>query len=255
MKDGYSFDNNINDSYNTYLNLYNCYVNIFKDLGIGDNCVVASGDSGPIGGKLNHEIVFLDEDGDTTVWYQEHGLKFFNSLEELNDNGGTVETYLKNPEKNYHEARGIELGHLFNYGDKYSEAMDVTFINSEGKKEYIYGGCYGIGVTRLIAAIVQKYNDENGIKWPSSISPFKFYIIYNDQKFYDARKIYDELGEDICLLDDRSESLGVKLKDGDLLGISYQIILANNYQIKNRWTDEVINFNCLKDLSDYAMKI
>jgi prolyl-tRNA synthetase len=255
MKDGYSFDNNLQDSYETYLKLYNLYVKIFSTIGIEKYCVVASGDSGPIGGQLNHEIILLTPEGDTEVFFtNESFLKQYDSLNQLENNCGTVEINNKKENIIYKHQKGIELGHLFNYGDKYSQQMDVTFINNNGQKEYIYGGCYGIGVTRLIAAIIELLSDENGIVWPESIAPFKYYIIYQDHWIYEARKIYHNLGCDIALLDDRHESMGVKLKDADLLGIPYQIILGKNIEIKTRKNNNIMNFENIKSLIDYLNK-
>ena len=206
MKDGYSFHNNVDESYETYLDLYNRYVNIFNDLGIGHQCVAAAGDSGPIGGRLNHEIILLEEEGDTTVWYQE---------------------------------------------DKYGKDMDAAFINNKGQKEFFYGGCYGIGVTRLIAAVVQNHSDDKGIIWPEAMAPFFYHIVFNNDKLYDAMKIYKVLGSQICLMDVRDESMGVKLTDADILGMPYQIILGKNLEIKNRSTGIVKSFENVQNLLEF----
>jgi prolyl-tRNA synthetase len=251
MKDGYSFHNNVQESYDAYLDLYNRYVNIFNDIGIGHKCVAAAGDSGPIGGRLNHEIILLEEEGDTTVWYQQVGLNNYNDLEDLDNNCGTVEKHLKKDNIHYKEARGIELGHLFNYEDKYGKDMDAGFINNKGQKEFFYGGCYGIGVTRLIAAVVQTHSDDQGIIWPIAIAPFTYHLVFNNDKLYDAMKVYKALGSSQCLMDDRDESMGVKLMDADLLGMPYQIILGKNLEIKNRSTGQVQSFDHIQSLVDF----
>ncbi len=251
MKDGYSFHNNVEESYDAYLDLYNRYVNIFNDLGIGHQCIAASGDSGPIGGQLNHEIILLEEEGDTTVWYQTPGLTNYNHLEDLQNNCGTVEKHLKKDNISYKEARGIELGHLFNYEDKYGKDMDAGFINQQGKKELFYGGCYGIGVTRLIGAIIQTNGDDNGIIWPPAIAPFTYHLVFTGDKLYDAMKIYNGLGHDHCLVDDRDESMGVKLKDADLLGMPYQIIVGNRWEVKIRSTGVIHTFDGAQSLLNF----
>lgn len=255
MKDGYSFDNNFEDSQKTYNKLCNIYKDIFTELGIADDCILARGDSGPIGGDLNHEIILLTDDGDTTVWYNEIGLKNYDSLDSLKLNPSTVEISQKIETINYKSAKGIELGHLFNYGDKYGRTMDVSFTNSNGQLEYVHGGCYGIGVTRTIAAIIEKYSDNNGIIWPESIAPFKFYLIYKEENTYEAIKIYNQLGSNNVLMDDRKDSFGVKLQDADLLGIPYQIILGNNIELKIRKNGEILNFSMVKNLIDHILTL
>ena len=169
----------------------------------------------------------------------------------MSKNNGTVEQNQKINNTLYQESRGIELAHIFNYGDKYSQSMDVTFTNSSGMQEYIYGGCYGIGVTRTIAAIIENSSDDNGIIWPLALAPFKFHLIYQEKNTYEALKIYNQLGMNNVLMDDRNESFGVKLKDADLFGMPYQIILGNNIEIKHRKTNEITDFTSIKLLMDY----
>jgi prolyl-tRNA synthetase len=143
-------------------------------------------------------------------------------------------------------SRGIEIGHIFKLGTKYSKLMNATYLDTNGKENFIVMGCYGIGVTRILAATIEQSHDDNGIIWPDNISPFEVAIIpinYTDEKTEKAvRKIYKELslkGLDV-LVDDRNERVGVKFKDADLIGIPYRITigeknLANgNIELKAR---------------------
>lgn len=135
-----------------------------------------------------------------------------------------------------HLSRGIEVGHIFKLGTKYSEKLQATFLDHTGKEKKMIMGCYGIGITRLLAAIVEQHHDENGIIWPKAIAPFHVHIIpvwMKDEKQRKlAQTLYDQLwkkGVEV-LLDDRSEKPGVKFHDADLMGIPIQIIVGRAIQ-------------------------
>ncbi len=148
--------------------------------------------------------------------------------------------------------RGIELGHTFKLGTKYTDekSMDVTYLDDQGKKQRVVMGCYGIGIERLMAAVVEKWHDENGIIWPVSVAPFDVYMIVigkGEKEKELGEKIYDELQSNLeVLLDDRSESPGVKFKDADLIGIPFRVVIStkllreDSIEIKIRQTGEVL---------------
>jgi prolyl-tRNA synthetase len=148
--------------------------------------------------------------------------------------------------RNLKFSRGIEIGHIFKLGTKYSKSMNAMYVDVKGKKNFIVMGCYGIGVTRVLAAAIEQSYDNNGIIWPDNIAPFGVVIIPVDYKNEKIKKIteqiYNELsskGLDV-LIDDRNERLGVKFKDADLIGIPYRItiseknLLAGNIEFKAR---------------------
>ncbi|WP_163328226.1 proline--tRNA ligase [Desulfurobacterium thermolithotrophum] len=147
------------------------------------------------------------------------------------------------------EKRGIEVGHIFKLGTKYSEAMNATFVDEDGKEKPMVMGCYGIGVTRVMAAAVEQNYDENGIIWPVEIAPFEVIVIpvnvKKEEIIETAENIYDELqknGFDVAI-DDRNARLGFKFKDADLIGIPYQVIVGKKagegvVEIKVRKTGE-----------------
>jgi len=131
--------------------------------------------------------------------------------------------------------RGIEVGHIFKLGTKYSESMKATFLDKDGKMKPFIMGCYGIGVSRVLAATIEQNHDENGIIFPWQIAPFQIAVLYLKEDFKEnAEKVYKRLSQrwDV-ILDDRAERPGVKFKDLDLIGIPVQVIFGKNYE-KNR---------------------
>ena len=129
-------------------------------------------------------------------------------------------------------SRGTEVGHIFKLGTKYSEAMKATFIDENGKEKPFIMGCYGIGVTRTMASIIEQHNDENGIIWPLTVAPYHVNVIpvniKDEEQMKIANKIYEELKEigiDV-VLDDRNERAGVKFKDSDLMGIPMRVTVG-----------------------------
>jgi prolyl-tRNA synthetase len=130
------------------------------------------------------------------------------------------------------EKRGIEVGHIFKLGTKYSEAMGATFVDEDGQEKPMIMGCYGIGVTRVMAAAVEQNYDENGIIWPVEIAPFEVVVIPVNVKKDEVRQLAEEIystlqkeGFDV-LLDDRNARPGFKFKDADLIGIPFQVIVG-----------------------------
>ena len=146
-------------------------------------------------------------------------------------------------------ARGIEVGHVFKLGTRYSEAMNATFLDENGKTKPLIMGCYGIGVSRTVAAIAEQFNDENGLVWPKSVAPFHVHVIPVNMKS-DAQR---EMGENIynslqeqgyeVLLDDRAERAGVKFADADLFGLPVRVTVGKKadegiVEVKVRATGE-----------------
>ena len=136
--------------------------------------------------------------------------------------GGTLKAY-----------RGIEVGHVFFLGTKYSEAMDCTFLNAEGKSKPMVMGCYGIGVTRIMAAAIEQHHDDNGIAWPMALAPFEVAVIPlgkpGDEASEVAAGLYQELLDSgvEAILDDRKERPGVKFNDAELIGYPLQIVVGS----------------------------
>lgn len=143
---------------------------------------------------------------------------------------------IHNPEEILHTARGIEVGHIFQLGTKYSQAMGATFTAEDGTEKPFVMGCYGIGVSRLAQSAVEQSQDDDGIIWPVAIAPYQAIVIIpnvtNQEQVTIAEKIYQELNDNgiETLLDDRDERAGVKFKDADLIGIPYRIVTGRSLQ-------------------------
>jgi prolyl-tRNA synthetase len=145
------------------------------------------------------------------------------------------------------ETRGIEVGHIFKLGTKYSSALQANFLDERGEEKPMVMGCYGIGITRIVAAAIEQNYDEDGIKWPLPLAPFQVLVLpVTQEQMAEAEKIYEELtaaGAE-TLLDDREERAGVKFKDADLIGIPLRItvgpkgLATGEVEVKNRMTGE-----------------
>lgn len=145
--------------------------------------------------------------------------------------------------------RGIEVGQIFKLGTKYSSPMKCTYTNAEGKNVPMVMGCYGIGVTRTMSAIVEQYHDEHGIKWPLNVAPYQAVVVpvsmKDESQIMVAEQLYTSLQNEKCevILDDRGGSLGFKMKDWDLIGIPYIIVCGKKaadgiVEFKDRMTGE-----------------
>ena len=149
-------------------------------------------------------------------------------------------------------ARGVEVGHIFKLGTKYSETMGANYIDKDGKEKPIVMGCYGIGVGRTMAAVIEQHNDENGIVWPLALAPYEAVVvpvnIKNEEQMQEAEQIYNqlkELGVEV-LLDDRNERVGVKFKDSELIGIPMRITVGKD--ISDRKVEYKLRRCCEKEL-------
>ena len=230
MKDAYSFHLNQESLEEEYENMNQTYQSIFKKLELNFRRVEAT--SGEIGGSVSHEFHVIADSGEDEIAFcdDENFAANVETLEDKNAPNGGELTY----------ARGIEVGHIFQLGDKYSKSMKLEVLDSNGKNVNPYMGCYGIGISRIVAAAIEQNHDEKGIIWPKAISPFEILIIVlndkNDSSVLDqALKIYQELKSDgiEVLIDDRDERAGVKFADADLLGIPKQVIVGKRGIEKN----------------------
>lgn len=232
MKDGYSFDWNKESALKSYQKMEKTYNRIFSQLGVKFCSVQA--DSGAIGGDYSKEFHILAEQGEDTLLISEDGSQAVNK---------ELKTEEKEIEGKFKEYKGIEVGHIFYLGVQYSKMMSAVFLNAEGKKQFIEMGCYGIGLSRTIQAVVEQSHDEHGMVWPFSISPFLVHIntlniSSSSKSFQKVQKIYNSLwaeGVD-CFLDDRSAGAGIKFKDADLLGFPVRIDIGERDLQKNQVT-------------------
>ena len=269
MKDAYSFDLDRAGAVLSYRKMMLAYMRTFQRLGL--KAIPMEADTGPIGGDLSHEFIVLAPTGESQVFYDaafediDYGAtgadgfshespedleRFFQTMtsvyaatDEKHDTGkwDTIA-----PERR-REGRGIEVGHIFCFGTKYTAAMGVTVAGTDGKKIHPEMGSYGIGVSRLVGAAIEASHDEAGIIWPDSIAPFRAAIL--NLKSGDAtcdalcERLYAAIGPD-ALYDDRPDRAGVKFNDADLMGHPWQVIVgprgaaAGKVELKRRATGE-----------------
>jgi prolyl-tRNA synthetase len=229
MKDLYSFHENEEDLLRFYEKVKKSYFKIFKRCGLKAFCVEA--DPGTIGGKISHEFMVLAESGEDRVLFCQNC-----NLAQRYETGEKKCPKCKNI---LIERKAIEVGHIFNLGTKYSQAMKAYFLDKDGQKKLIVMGCYGIGLGRLMATIVEVWHDEKGICWPKEVAPFLVHLIpvENTKKVIKTtEKLYLNLknqGVEV-LYDDRKEiTVGEKFADSDLIGIPWRIVVSERTLAKN----------------------
>lgn len=258
MKDSYSFDLDFEGAKKSYEAMFTAYLKTFKRMGL--TAIPMLADSGAIGGNLTHEFHVLAETGESGVFYDmaydelaakgEIDLAALNNLYAATDEKHVPGGPNVPPPERLREARGIEVGHIFYFGTKYSKAMNAQVQGKDGEPVFVEMGSYGIGVSRLVGAIIEAYHDDRGIMWPESVAPFKVGLI----NLKAGDDLCDKTCEDIyakllaanvdVLYDDRDDRAGVKFADMDLIGLPWQLIagpkgLAQGLvELKHRSTGE-----------------
>ena len=255
MLDAYSFDVDVENMVKSYENVREAFLEIFRKIGLPVIPVVA--DNGAMGGKKSEEFMMISEQGEDKILYDEKtGTALNTEILERED----YKEYLKaeygiEDISNLKEVRTMELGHIFQLGTRYSEMMNGKFTTQDGKEDLYYMGCYGIGISRAIAAVYEHYllTDEKygpcGFSLPDNLAPFKLQIIPkmdDTEKVKIANKIYDELkAKNIgVILDDRENlSIGAKIKDTKILGTPYLVVIGDkqegeNVEVENTKTGE-----------------
>ncbi len=267
MKDNYSFDLNEKEAKKSYDIMFKAYIKTFIRMGLTPISLRA--ETGPIGGNLSHEFQILAKTGESKLFYD----KKLESLNPENLDPNELQSFYAAVDDQHDEkncpiskedlkiSKGIEVGHIFYFGTKYSEKLNAFVQDQNGKNIPVHMGSYGIGVSRLVGAIIEAYHDEKGIKWPLSVAPFKISIINlmpDDQDCATKAMEYYEYFMKKCdvILDDRICSIGKKLSDNELIGIPLQIIIGKrdlqnlkvefrdrrNNQIDKIEIDQLINF-------------
>jgi len=238
-------------------------------------------DTGPIGGDLSHEFIVLADTGESKIYADkkifEVNLEKYNtdqkSLEDVRKEFESIyavtdEKYEKNEfdkkvtKANQVITKGIEVGHIFYFGDKYSKTLNCLVDTKDGKKISVKMGSYGIGISRLVGAIIEAKFKDNVMKWPRSVSPFEVVIIpsinkNNNENLIKANKVYDELQKQNVdvLLDDVDENMSTKFKKHDLIGIPFQIIIGSKSQNDLFEFKEINSESLILSLNDIKEKL
>ncbi|MFH1784249.1 MAG: proline--tRNA ligase [bacterium] len=224
MKDAYSFDRDEEGLKKSYEEMYDAYKRIFTACGLKFKVVEA--DSGLIGGSVSHEYMVLADTG------EEELLSCGKCDYAIKSKGDDKEGKCPKCKGEMITVRGIEVGHIFQLGTKYSDVMKATFLDEKGSKMPFVMGCYGIGVSRIIAAAIEQSHDEEGIIWPAPIAPFEVLILPVSTKDDSVMKVAGEFYKQLCkkgvdvLFDERSEQAGIKFKDADLVGVPVRITIG-----------------------------
>ncbi|MEE2774450.1 MAG: proline--tRNA ligase [Pseudomonadota bacterium] len=248
MKDGYSFDLDKEAAIQAYNRHMVSYLKTYERMGL--RAIPMRADTGPIGGNYSHEFLVLAKTGESTVYYDNEIKKIsmggksidYSNAAEISmivDNytqhyARTEDThdaklFSKVPSSRRVKARGIEVGQIFYFGTKYSEAMGAEIVTSDGSRKFVEMGSHGIGISRLVGAIIEASHDTNGIIWPEEVTPFHAIILNLKQGDATVDRACDEIYSKLCdanfdpLYDDRVERAGVKFARADLIGVPWRI--------------------------------
>ncbi len=279
MKDAYSFDLDDSSAKSSYNKMFFSYLKTFKRLGL--EAIPMAADTGPIGGDLSHEFIILAETGESKIYTDksifeidlnnysfnnsslEKMIKDYSSIYAVTDDKFKKNEFDKKvPKQNQMITKGIEVGHIFYFGDKYSKPLNCFVDSQDGKKNAVKMGSYGIGVSRLVGAIIEAKYDNEIMKWPKSVAPFEVVIIpsiskNNKENLSKSIKIYEELKKQNVdvLLDDADENMSQKFKKHDLIGIPYQIIVGSKSTENKIEFKEVNSESSFIDLKDIKSKL
>ncbi len=284
MKDAYSFDISKEDAIKCYNRMFLSYLRIFNKMEL--KAIPVSADTGPIGGDLSHEFIILADTGESEIYLDKNILKEEIPNINYNDSKGisklvdTLTSFYAAADDKYDEeeymnivnennrlkTKGIEVGHLFYFGSKYSIPLEAKVNSKEGKVVPVEMGSYGIGVSRLVGAIIDAHHDDKGICWPESVSPFLIGIVNLRQNDIECSNLSDTiynnlLSKDVSVLyDDRDEGAGIKLAEMDLIGVPWQIrigprgIKNGNFELLQRKTGDITEIK-VKDMEKTINKL
>jgi prolyl-tRNA synthetase len=263
MKDNYSFDLDFEGAKRSYDNMFRAYLRTFKRMGL--TAIPMRAESGAIGGNMSHEFQILAPTGESEVFYDvafeqidflaedldiEALMELYAATDEQHDAAGCPV-----PAERLRHGRGIEVGHIFYFGTKYSKALGATVTGADGEDVHVEMGSYGIGVSRLVAALIEANHDDKGIIWPESVAPFALGLINLRASDEGCTRLTGDLYAKLeqagvkALYDDRDESPGVKFATMELIGLPYQVIVgprglkAGVVEVKDRRSGETVELS------------
>jgi len=282
MKDSYSFDVDAAGARHAFHKMFVAYLRTFARMGL--KSVPMRADTGPIGGDLSYEFIVLADTGESQVYCHKdlvdmlvpENVDYDNDLEPIirertslyaaTDEKHDADAFAKIPADKRLAARGIEVGHIFYFGTKYSKPMNAKVAGPDGEDRLLEMGSYGVGVSRLVGAIIEASHDDAGIIWPESVAPYRVGIISLKADDPKTRETCESLYRNLAnagvevLYDDTEERAGAKFSTFDLIGLPWQIIvgprgLANGeVEIKNRKTGERQNLSPEAALNKFTAK-
>lgn len=250
MKDGYSFDVDGEAGRKSYQKMFVSYLRTYQRLGL--KALPVKAEAGPIGGELSHEFIILTETGESQVFCHKDMIELEAPPADIDyegDLGDVIEQWttpyaateeihdakkfdLEVPADKQASTRGIEVGHIFFFGDKYSKPMEALVQREDGRRVAVQCGSYGIGISRLVGAIIEASHDDNGIIWPEAVAPFKVGLINLRTGDVATDKVCTDLYEKFCtagievLYDDTDERAGGKFSTMDLIGLPWQLVVG-----------------------------
>lgn len=246
MKDMYSLSVNADQHEAYYQSVIEAYKKVYDRLGIGQDTYVTFASGGAFT-KFSHEFQTVCEAGEDTIYL--HRGKNIAVNEEVMDDKNLADLGIKRDE--LEEVKSSEVGNIFNFGTDKSEQMDFAFANEAGQRQFVHLGSYGVGITRVMGVIVEKFADEHGLVWPEAVAPAKVYLARlsnTPEVIKQADELYNHLtaaGTEV-LYDDRELRPGAKFADADLIGIPYRVVVsdktlaAGTYELKRRTDAEAV---------------
>lgn len=230
MKDLYSFHKDEEDLKEYYEKAKGVYMDVFRDIGIGDDTFITLASGGDFTVDFSHEFQTICDAGEDSIYLDRKNKIAYNKEVVNEENAAKLGVNFESLEI----VKACEVGNIFPLNTKFTKAFDFTYANESGEQKDVYMGCYGIGPTRLMGVVVEKFADEKGLVWPASIAPFSVHLIAlskdrDSEAWKMAEDLYKKLTDNHVevLFDDRDESAGAKFADSDLLGIPMRVVVSD----------------------------
>lgn len=230
MKDLYSFHRDAADLQKYYEEAKQVYMNIYRELGLGDDTFITVAGGGDFTKEFSHEFQTVTEAGEDVIYLDRKNNIAYNKEVVTEENAQRLSVDFQSLE----QVKACEVGNIFPLGTKFTQAFEYTYTDEEGKQQEVHMGCYGIGPSRLMGVITEKFADEKGLVWPASIAPFSLHLIcISKEKDSEASKIAEDIYLKLTaahvevLFDDREEQAGSKFADSDLIGIPMRVVVSD----------------------------
>jgi prolyl-tRNA synthetase len=247
MKDLYSFHKNADDLKEYYEKAKNVYMDVYREIGIGEDTFITLAGGGDFTKEFSHEFQTLVEAGEDVIYLDRKNKIAYNKEVVTEENSARLGVDFDS----FEQVKACEVGNIFPLGTKFTKAFDYTYTDEEGKQQEVHMGCYGIGPSRLMGVVIEKFADDKGLVWPESIAPFSVHLVLiakdkDGETAKVAEDVYKKLTDNHVevLFDDRDESAGAKFADSDLIGIPMRVVVsdkslaAGGVEIKERKSEK-----------------